>query len=701
MPKPKATRNIPKTEPFDFIYGKYHLSQWCIPYFFTSMSLRHASECLKRFDEFPGVEQMNWRIEELYQRDLDWSRVERKIVPYLRATGQPQFFNALTVALLPITAASVVGGFESGNWQPPEMEQPEEFEKVVSIGPITCAYYEAWQSTSDPGAKLGKIRWNPREIFSVAIDGQHRLAAIKKLVETSGTSSRMDESQVPVILLVFDPRLGYLSPADSGLVDVLRALFIDLNKHAQPVGRSRQILLDDKDPHSLCVRALVGEQLMDGDSDLSLSPPRLPLSLLDWHSDQAKFDHGPYLATILGLDWMVTRVLGTQPIRDYMNYTQIRSQIKAFKKALAVDLNDAEIRLKKQEEVQQQPFRYSDSGGVNELSDILIAFKTIWVPALVKVLTELSPYSELIAERRTQGTLSTEFVTWYHLFQRKEQEKFAGEATTQYGRFIQQVGSREHNPIGPQLFENQLNEIEALKQFDEGDRGNFAFNVVFQKALIAAFVEFSKIDETHVGEILPEDEEDFDDVLSEDGEVDDELDEEVEEAVEDEVWSATDYMASVVSQRADVFVAAINALIESQPQFLDKDCPYDHDGEEAPFWLGTLLTAEGNIDFTMAAAGRAKELIFWVATIYLLRTIDDDLCDEGVEAFWDGLDLSEARIHKSIRRSIARFTKDERGSASTRILTSQGFDFDQDVANDEAYYRLAWIWTALDDACES
>ena len=56
--------------------------------------------------------------------------------------------------------------------------------------------------------------------------------------------------------------------------------------------RARQILLDDRDHLEMCVRSLVGPKLCDGLNELQEMPPTLPLTLIDWHSDQAKFDDG-------------------------------------------------------------------------------------------------------------------------------------------------------------------------------------------------------------------------------------------------------------------------------------------------------------------------------------------------------------------------------------------------------------------------
>ena len=84
--------DVPETPHFDFLYGRYHLSSWLIPYFSTTMSLRDAATSL-RLADFPGSDDITWRLDELYQREVDWPRVERQIVPYLRAPRPATVFQ--------------------------------------------------------------------------------------------------------------------------------------------------------------------------------------------------------------------------------------------------------------------------------------------------------------------------------------------------------------------------------------------------------------------------------------------------------------------------------------------------------------------------------------------------------------------------------------------------------------------------------
>ena len=320
--------DIPATPHFDFLYGRYKLSSWAIPYFSTTMSMRTAADKLALSADFPGSDAVKWKLNELYQREIDWPRVERRIVPYLSAMDGPQFFNSLTIALLPMDRDLVRSPqpFSSDfPWSPPALDNEKLFAKILSVGPISCGFWNSWDDFSQAQSKTGQIRWNSHQVFAVALDGQHRLAAIQRFVDVGryssvATSDPIDVTSIPVIFVVLDPAFGYVSPTNRPVVDVLRVIFIDLNKHAKIPSRARLILLDDKDPASVCVRALVGPALSSDLTELQAEPPRIPLSLVDWHTEQAKFDKGPYVTTILALDWAITELTGAKPVQDLMNY---------------------------------------------------------------------------------------------------------------------------------------------------------------------------------------------------------------------------------------------------------------------------------------------------------------------------------------------------------------------------------------------
>ena len=683
MARPRAARQIPTSAVFDFISGCFHLSKWRIPYFATTMTLHQAANYLKHVNEFPAMSKVEWTIDELYQRDLDWARVERKIVPYLNSPDAPQFFNALTVALVPTLNSKRSPDFAGAMWNPPGIDGGDRFEKTLSVGPISLGYYESWIEASDPGARLGQLCWNTSEVFSVAIDGQHRLAAIKVLARGLQYDPKVTNSQVPVILLVFDPRVGFVNGSKLDLTAVMRKVFIDLNKHAIIVSRTRQILLDDRDPHSLCVRGLIGRAILDGRSDLDGAPPRLPLTLVDWHTDRNKVDDGPYLVTIRVLDFAVTTLLETKAIDDFMDYRQVERQLRALEGGLGVELDAAWKRLAQLRGIEKQPFGYQDDSTTGELTSIADAFVRVWGSPTVTLLTRFAPYAALLEERDTGGSLTGDFAAWYQLRYRSNAAGDAGSARDEHDDFVQQLASREDDPVGVKELEGLLSAVQDHK------KGNLAFNIAFQRAYLLAFKEFYKIEDEDIDEVQPG--EDLEDLLDVEGERDDgdENGDEGSDASDD--GRSTGALAEFAQRRADQYVAALNAMVEARPTLLDKDCSLKGASEGTALWLGTIRKADGTIDFTLGASARALELLVWVATVHLCWESDDPSVGKGFKHFWQSVLEPHGGLRKRLKKSVVRFKK-----AAKRICSMRGNESptdEQTIA--EAECRMQWIWQAL------
>lgn len=701
MAKRRTVKDTPSTPHFDFIFGAYTLSAWTVPYFSTTMSLRDAAQSLRLATDFPGAERIQWRLDELYQRDINWPRVERKIIPYLKDSENPQFFNALTIALLPLRPNTDLRRQFSAydDWSPPDLENPERFDKQVKIGPISFGYWEEWGALGDLEARTGQLRWNPDEVFAVALDGQHRLAAIQQVVQTEAPGSAgLVSSHVPIILLILDDKLGYRAPGSRALVDVLRMLFIDLNKHARTVSRARQILLDDKDPHSVCVRRLIGECLTHGNEDLSKTPPRLPLGLIDWHTEQAKFDDGPYVGTVLGLDGLVAEALGAKPITDYTAYGAIRKQIRAIRTSTGLDLSEARKRLDRIAELALQPFSYLDVPENNELEKIGTAFSEVWNGPITTILTTFRPYANVVRARAQQGADTVDFANWYQLYYPMQKDKYGGRATQDYKKLIGRLEQRPEDPLPESRLVRALENIESLK------RGNLAFNVVFQRALFLAFLEFQKIRHAHVDELVEEDDEDEELPDIEDDYEEEDYEEEEEEEVDDEddggdsPSSRLERRAVLVDERATQFVTAMNDAVDSAPELLEVEGTFEVEDEDRDnrFWLGTLLKPDGGIDFTQGASRRAKEVIFWIASMHLYDSITEPEIRSDFSRFWGDVLEREGALAKRIGRSIDRFVDRRRRGGGFRILSARDEEYSKEEALEEARLRMEWIWDKLE-----
>ena len=158
----------------------------------------------------------------MIQRQLD-NRRRTEIADYLR--DQPQrFFNSLVIATYDgdpnwVSLDSIQGP------SPPESIEGLAPEMIGSIGFL--------------------IFRGDEKLF--AVDGQHRLAGIRKVLEDDETHE--DDDDISVIILAHRKNAAGLERT--------RRLFTTLNKTARPVSKGDIIALDEDDVMAICVRELV------------------------------------------------------------------------------------------------------------------------------------------------------------------------------------------------------------------------------------------------------------------------------------------------------------------------------------------------------------------------------------------------------------------------------------------------------------
>src|SRR5205807_6192933 len=134
----------------------------------------------------------------------------------------------LTVALLPLDANRMLAKDYGDTQNEPEVR--DAFRKkpwqVVNVGGV--------QIITNTDTPNGYIRWDPKRIFAATIDGQHRLAALRKHFMDGNLPSTALATKVSVLFLVLDPRVGFdiqrmqLSGDDNPILTVVREVFIDL-----------------------------------------------------------------------------------------------------------------------------------------------------------------------------------------------------------------------------------------------------------------------------------------------------------------------------------------------------------------------------------------------------------------------------------------------------------------------------------------
>jgi len=706
MVRGEKSRAINPSNSFAFLYGAFDLPGWTIPYLSMAITFEETAASLKTTYDLPEADQQEWTLEGLFQRDISWPRIDAEIIPYLRSTADPAFFPSITVAMLPYDKDRniMLDDFgEEHEFRAPDHNN-EQLGKELTVGPIKLGWYQSWKHILDPEAHQGVVKWNLDQVNAVAIDGQHRLGAIKRIMEDyPADKPKFRKSRQPVLLLLFEETLGFRSPegvTDRSLLELIRHLFIDLNKHSKPVHRARLILLEDLEPHARCVREVLAPGIARDISSLTATEPRLPLSLVDWHSESAKFDSGPYLTSVMGLDWTIASILDRKVVDDYMRHATVQRELTSLKKELGVDLAGAHVRLGRNAD-DEVPFAYAQ----DEVDAIREAFRRRYTPSICHLLSELEPYRSLIRLRNANQSLGLEFQHWYYLRGRIE-KNMPGRADQEYYKWLDGLAGRPGG-LSEDLFKEALKEIEDYKD------GNLAFNVAFQKAYFLAWEKFSKIQDHEVDELAPV-EFDEEDLRFDEG--DESLSESVDTEQED--WSQSEEDESVprevlIKNSAISFVEAMNQLIAGWSDVLSVDAimspaALNLDGGKQAllpwFWGGTLWkTDDRTIDFSQGASKRAGDLLYMIVGMIVYDRVRDPDSKSDFYEFWNELWADGAPSYlKQIRRACMSQLKSARpgiappGFAARIIYQDPGdLDYNEDDAKVEIEVRLKHIWETL------
>jgi hypothetical protein len=238
---------------------------------------REELDTITLIENIPGSER--WDVRDLFQRDVDKERVTHAILPYLKDREKVKFFNPLTLILLPLDSETFSVEKELIHVAPEERSE-NGHEYTVFERPH---YYEFKKHKSNPA--YSELRWNDQKVRIVAIDGQHRLSALKRWKDEPGEGAiELGRWTIPVVVLgVFKADGG---AASASLLEIVRNTFVYINTRAEAVNQARRILLDDESITAICVQEMVraahaNDVLAPKDRDRT----RMPLLVYDWRGD--------------------------------------------------------------------------------------------------------------------------------------------------------------------------------------------------------------------------------------------------------------------------------------------------------------------------------------------------------------------------------------------------------------------------------
>ena len=218
---------------------------------------------------------VRWGFSEQIQRVINRDRVKAIANRYLLNDSKDlKFFPAITVALLPFTNGHPKDFYSYlGN---PGLEGIDG----IKIDKLRKELIEP----------ICKLSWNLKQICAVAVDGQHRVAAVRQAAETRLYG--FAEVRIPVVFLIMDPA------SKEGIVGKVRELFIDVNTTPRPVAEERLVFLDDRNIARRTTRASLQEPEYLGalDRDWRLVTQsqitRVPLEWVKMRDEAGNEDHG-------------------------------------------------------------------------------------------------------------------------------------------------------------------------------------------------------------------------------------------------------------------------------------------------------------------------------------------------------------------------------------------------------------------------
>jgi len=256
--------------------------------------------------EIEGSEK--WEVRDLFQRDVDEERVSKSLVPYLLDTESIKFFNPLTLTFIPTKADH------------PTFTGPiplmEPYEDQIDGHNYTCIENDGFYQYRylDAHRHNGVVEWTDTEAKLVAIDGQHRLSALKQIYQDQIGRERIDFESWRIPVVIFGVRsLDQEKTKDQRTLDIIRRTFVFINTEAKEPSVTRQILLNDSLINEICAQEFVNH-FHANDCAVEVDESILPLLIFDWRgsTSTSRTDSSP--GTIKSIseirDWFEHYILG-------------------------------------------------------------------------------------------------------------------------------------------------------------------------------------------------------------------------------------------------------------------------------------------------------------------------------------------------------------------------------------------------------
>lgn len=197
-------------------------------YYILSMKAGELVRTIIEPKDMPGWD--HEKIEEIYQRKIQFSRIRNQIVPYL-VNNKSRFFGAIIAAI-------------------PNFEKNVQFQSIKELHAVTESKLDASEREAVSGIGLLTISGGA---IMLPLDGQHRIKALEFAIYAKDERQNpipnlkphqdLSDEDISVILVPYDPIKA-------------RNIFTRVNRYARRPSSNETIVTDDDNIYSIIARKI-------------------------------------------------------------------------------------------------------------------------------------------------------------------------------------------------------------------------------------------------------------------------------------------------------------------------------------------------------------------------------------------------------------------------------------------------------------
>lgn len=259
MSKPPGREISSFNQSIDGVFGRFQTSEsYEVNYLLCCLNIDDIGKLSTASSAF---EFSNIRFEDMMQRDVDYERVDDKIIEqYLKkGLNRVLFFPPIIVSVVVLENDQIKEVYEEVEYKLVKDEIQIVFDRdkfciELPLCDVDTGYsviIEEQPQHYNPS--WASFKYNSRKIKLIVIDGQHRYEALSRLAHQN--KNLLHAVQLPVCI-VFTPAAKSSEERNESIVKDLREMFVTINTTAKEVSGHFIVLLKDGSLASMAVRSL-------------------------------------------------------------------------------------------------------------------------------------------------------------------------------------------------------------------------------------------------------------------------------------------------------------------------------------------------------------------------------------------------------------------------------------------------------------